>query len=319
MERFSVVAANFNNSSKGFLHKFLETLSANILSLDRRNLDARIVIVDDGSTDDSLEVLMKFKDQHLGQVDVLHTPNVDVTGALNKGMQHVLEEYKECSKIVTLDIDTCLSENFLQEMMGRAKVSTRKIGMLASNQFLLSSRPTRSVHRSTGHYVSSSGATLDKDFLDRPSSRGKVILCPCFSGGLFKTEMLVDIGLVSEKYVHYNNCSELGFRAQLSGWKVEFAKLAVMWHYYRPQSQISDEQKNNREISRIWNVLRFFPQKRVETALETYKNEVFQTSPERKRKELYIKQAKVSCPEVHPGIPDDKKEELFKQYITSNS
>lgn len=131
--------------------------------------------------------------------------------------------------------------------------------------------------------------------------------------------MLADIGLISEKYVHYNNCSELGFRAQLNGWKVEFAKLAVMWHYYRPQSQITHKQKTNREISRIWNVLRFFPQKRVEAALKAYKNEVFLTSPERKEKKLYIKKAKVSCPEVHPSIPDDKKEELFKQFIAPNS
>lgn len=291
MERFSVVAANFNNSSKGFLHKFLRTLSANILVLDRRNLDARIVIVDDGSTDNSLEVLKEFKDHHSGQVDVLHTSNVDVTGALNEGMQHVLDEYKECSKIVTFDIDTCLSENVLQEMIGKAKESTRNVGMLASNQFLLSCYPTRSVHRSTGHYVSSSGATFDRDFFDKPSSLGKIILCPCISGALFKTEMLADIGLVCEKYVHYNNCSELGFRAQLNGWKVEFAKLAAMWHYYRLQSQITHEQKNNREISRIWNVLRFFPEKRVEAALKAYKNEVFQTSPERKEKELYIKRS----------------------------
>jgi len=124
--------------------------------------------------------------------------------------------------------------------------------------------------------------------------------------------MLKEIGLIPEKYLHYNNCPELGFRAQLSNWRVEFIPSAIMWHNWRPQTDISSEQRHNRELARIWNILRFFPEDKINGALEAYKKERFASSPTEEEKKRFIEEAWNSCPEIPRN---NKKKEVYREFI----
>ena len=316
MDKACVVTTNFNGREKGFLDRFLETLNINILRMNKNDIDLRIIVVDDGSTDTSLETLKRFRDNHEAQVDIRHTKNLDGNPSLMHGIRYALSQYGDCNYVITFDVDTCLSEDFLRKIIKKAQDSRIKIGMFASNEFLLTYYPIARIHRSKGHYMNARGATFDLDFLDKSSSKNKVRLCHCFSGALLRTKMLLNVELVPDKYLHYNNCSEFGLRAQLNGWKVEFAEQAIMWHNYR--RDITNEQKEQREISRIWNIHRFFPKEKIESALDAYRNEDFKTSPRRNLKEIYIQKAEACCPRVLPSISEKKKRGVYRKLIAIN-
>lgn len=315
MDVVCLVTTNHNGRANGVLDLFLETLNINLCRIEKNRFDLRIFVVDDGSTDDSLKALEKFQADNRDQVNILHTPNLDGNPSLMYGIRHALHEYRDCSFVITFDVDTCLSEDFIQEIIKKVQSANSEVGMIASNEYLLTYYPTKRIHRSTGHFVSAAGATMDRDFLDKDSSQGKALFCPCFSGALLKAEMLSNIGLVPDEYLHYNNCSELGFRAQLADWRADFAENAVMWHRYRPHSTISPEQLRQREISRIWNLLRFFPKERIGRSLDRYRDEKVRTSPNLQDKERYIQEAMVSIPKANLAISEEKKEEIYSKLI----
>jgi GT2 family glycosyltransferase len=314
-----VILANYEGRKRGFLDRCIETIQNNLQTEDVEVSSLNVIIVDDGSKDDSMAILRDFEERKPNQVTILHTRNLDVTSAMNYGMTHVFEEYPECRFVMVLDVDIALSESFLSTMINVARKAPKRVGMLASNQYMLKDFPRQRLHRSTGHYVDTAGATLDRDFRDKEKSRQKEILCPCLSGALFKTEMLKEVGLVPEEYIHYNNCSELGFRAQISNWQVNFVKSAVMWHNWRHQDEITCKQKENRELTRIWNILRFFPEGKIDNALNAYKNEKYKTSPTGEEKIQLIKEAKERSFDKFPRIPEEKKKRVYQQFIAPNA
>lgn len=230
VEAGTVVFTNYNGAKNGFLTLFLETLQESVDFAQSKGFLLDIVAVDDSSTDGSINELERVRLERNDQMSIVQTQNVDVTAAVNMGINYALKKRPHCQYIITTDVDTALSEDFIFELLWRAKQSDERTGMFASNQYLLSSYPKMKTHRSTGHFVGKSGATLDRDFLDSDKTRNKKILCPCISGALFKTNLLREIGLVHRNYLHYNNCTELGFRAQFANWSVEFVDLAIMWH-----------------------------------------------------------------------------------------
>jgi GT2 family glycosyltransferase len=314
-----VIFTNYNGQERRFLGTYLDTLIKSVDEAQTKGASAKIIGVDDGSTDDSLKELKVFENERKQIVEILQTKNVDVTGAINHGIRYVLNKHRDCRYIVTNDVDTALSKGFLIEILKKAKQSHSRTGMFASNQFLLDLYPELNVHRSTGHYISLGGATLDRDFMERASTRRKKILCPCISGALFKTDMLKEIGLVPKEYLHYNNCPELGFRAQFAGWSVEFVDSAIMWHNKRDQSKISYEQKRQRELSRIWNILRFFPGDKVSNALKTYKREQFNSSPPLKEKEEIIREAKEAPIAIFKEATEEQKRIVYNKFVLANS
>lgn len=292
-----IVLPNYNGVERGVLPRLLCTLATSLDYAESRGFIFSVILVDDRSQDSSVRLfrdMMKERDR----THVLSTQNVDVTAALNHGIRYAFRMYPNSRFLITLDSDTALSEKFLFEIVREARDSKWQFGMFASNQYNLSHFPEGTMHRSTGHYVSKAGATLDRDFADKKKTYGKRILCPYLSGALFRNEMLRKIGLIPEQYVHYNNCPELGFRAQMAGWKVKFVKSAVMWHNYRPQSQISSRQRRYRELSRIWNILRFFPDSKVDAALDAYRRERVRSSPTLSQKKSFIRRAKKSVGEL---------------------
>lgn len=315
-----ILFSNYNGSTNGFLKPFLESLNKNLNLIKSKELAARVIIIDAASTDNSLEIIKEFIDTvGTDTVEVLKTERIEVTESTNHGIQHIFDKLPECQIIVTLDIDTILSNNFIVTLVEKEKSASRNIGMFASNQFMLSEYPLKKTHRCTGHNITPAGATYDRDFKKTGILENKDVLCSCLSGSLLRSEMLNQIGLIPNEYLHYYNCPEQGFRAQLKGWCVEFVEDAIMWHNYRKQTKLSSELKENREVTRIWNVLRFFPKNRIESALEEYKLENFKTSPSISEKNRYIEKAKKTVSLFTCDFPEEEKQELFKKFVYSRT
>jgi len=320
-----VVLTNYEGSTRGFLHRALATLSKSLDVSDERDMHFGVIIVDDGSRDDSLKVLREFRDKRTGhnEVKILRTSNGEATVAMNAGIRYVFDQYPECKYVITLDNDIALSAWFLTELVQKAQSSSKRTGMFGSNAYMLESYPQTIVHRSTGHYVDKAGVTRDGDFRNKEECKNKSILCPCLCGALFRIEMMREVGLIPEEYTHYNNCSELGFRARLGGWEFEFAASAVLWHNWK--QQLPPDEKTSRacvrdlprtrEISRIWNILRFFPREKIDSAIDEYRKEHYRSSPKcLQQKEELIEEAKDTC----PHIPNGQKEDVYERFVASN-
>lgn len=80
----SLVAANFNNGS--FLREFIQSILASTM------LPAQIIIVDDGSTDDSRQILKEYENLP-GATFIYSDKNEGFANALNKGIAAVNTEY----------------------------------------------------------------------------------------------------------------------------------------------------------------------------------------------------------------------------------
>ena len=313
-----VVLTNYNGVANQFLpYPCLTSLERSLVRADKEGCRVSVIIVEDRSQDDSLKVIEEFQ-KRSGQVSIMRNQTEaewDVTKSLNGAISRILTDYSECEFVITFDNDIALSEEFLLRMVQEAETCSVKIGMIASNQFVLDEfRKGTKTHRSTGHYIDRAGATRDRDYRCEARNRGKKILCPCLSGALLKTKMLKEIGLIDEDYYHYNNCSELGLRAQLKDWEVKLAPAAVMWH--RDRGSIPwGERRRDIEISRIWNILRFFPTDRIDESLEAYKKQHSKTvSPDKKA--ALVEEARRKCP---PIFESDKKGIVYREFVEANS
>lgn len=313
-----VILTNYNGVERGFLNCCLDTISANLKKIKESSTSVRVVVIDDNSQDCSFDVLKKFQDcEEQDKVVLIHTQHIEATRALNFGMKYVLKQFPECQFILTLDHDTALDAYLFKYFLFEAQKADDRAGMFASNQYMLNEYPRLGTLRSRGHFIDKAGACKDRDFENRVSAQGKTILCPCLSGALYKTKMIEEIGPMSEKYLHYYNCPELGFRAQLNNWTVQYIPQAIMWHKTSiKRNGLNDTQLKNREISRIYNILRFFPEEKIKHTLDRYKQEQNVTSPPITDKLHFISEAKNSCPE--PFLDERKKKAIYREYVKDN-
>lgn len=100
---FTVISPVYNVAP--YLSEYFESLEAQTLGLDR--LD--VILVDDGSKDDSLALCEEFAAKHPGHVRVLHKENGGQASARNLGLELARGPW-----IVFPDPDDVLSDNFFE-------------------------------------------------------------------------------------------------------------------------------------------------------------------------------------------------------------
>ena len=77
--------------------------------LEQNFTDFEIIIVNDGSTDNSLEIVSSFKDE---RIQVIHQPNSGASSSRNKAIQSAKTQY-----IAFLDADDFWFPNHLEELV----------------------------------------------------------------------------------------------------------------------------------------------------------------------------------------------------------
>ena len=103
MVAVSVVMPVYNSSS--FLNKSIESVQNQTLN------DIEIICVDDGSTDDSLDILIDLNDKY-GNIKIICQENSGPGIARNNGIKNAYGEY-----IAFLDSDDIFLDNFALEKM----------------------------------------------------------------------------------------------------------------------------------------------------------------------------------------------------------
>lgn len=209
----AVVVPNWNGA---------DDLRSCLESLKTQSLVARIIVVDNGSSDNSIALLEKYADIEI----ILHEKNLGFAGGVNAGFRRAIKD--GLKYVATLNNDAIADKNWLKHLV-KVLDSQPETGIVTSKILTADGKRLDS----TGDYLTSWG-------LPYPRGRGEKAInayddrVDVFgaSGGasLYRVGMLQEIGLFDEDFFAYYEDVDLSFRAQLAGWKIRYAPEAIVYH-----------------------------------------------------------------------------------------
>lgn len=211
----SVVVPNWNGAD--FLQRSID-------SLLNQSVKCSVIVVENGSTDESDEILAQYGNK----ITVLkQQKNLGFAGGVNVGIDYALRN--ESDYIALFNNDAIADNKWLNELLKVANKSN-KAGIVTSKFRKVGT----DILDSTGDFYSIYG-------LPFPRGRGQVdkgqldALTDVFGGSggasLYSSTMLKEIGLFDEDYFAYFEDVDISFRAQLAGWKAYFAPNAIADHH----------------------------------------------------------------------------------------
>lgn len=114
-----ILTANYNNGA--YIEKFIDSV------LDSTVLPTRLIIVDDGSRDNSVEIIKKYADKYHFIKLIALRENVGFANALNIGIDHIESKY-----VLRIDSDDYMHPIRI-EVQYRYMTENPEVGILGSN------------------------------------------------------------------------------------------------------------------------------------------------------------------------------------------
>ena len=209
-----------------------------------------LIVVDNASMDGSADLVkMKFPDVKL----IINEKNLGFGGGNNVGILAAKGRY-----IMMLNNDTRLDPQCIEELK-RSIEKDAHYGACASKILL---EYEDDLIDAAGIVICPDGLSIGRGRLekgDRYDEEVEVFFasdCAC----LYRREMLEDIGLYDEDFFAYADETDMGWRAQLAGWKCIYNPKAVVYHFHSASSGTYSPFKAYLvERNRIWVALKSFP------------------------------------------------------------
>jgi GT2 family glycosyltransferase len=219
LKRVSVIIPNWNGVD--LIGPCLESLYRQVFD------DFDIIVVDNGSNDGSVSVIEKKFPQ---VIIVRFDENRGFSAAVNAGIAASRSPY-----ICLLNNDTEVDRRWLEEMVA-ALDAHPQVGSAASKILFFSDR---SSVNSAGDEFSLFGVPYqrrrtrgDEALFNQP----QFVFSACGAAALYRRELFQSIGLFDETFFAYQEDVDLGFRAQLLGYRCLFVPGAIVYHKSRTTS-----------------------------------------------------------------------------------
>ncbi len=216
-----------------------ETLAclASLVKLKKANLDVSIIVVDNGSTDDSVEILLKEYPQNILLESKI---NLGFTGGNNLGIKYALEH--EADFVWLLNNDTTVDAEALLALVNSSK--PEKAGIVGSKIYFARGREfhkTRYKSADLGKVIWYAGGVIDWANMygehrgvdevdvgqyDEVGETEFVTGCSM----LVKREVFGGVGLLDDKFFAYFEDLDFSLRACRAGFKLLFAPDSRIWH-----------------------------------------------------------------------------------------
>lgn len=225
MQDIFIIIPNWNGA---------DLIASCIESLQKQSIKLEVVVVDNGSTDASLEIMKsQFPGIHLIELDT----NTGFTGGVNRGIQYALDN--NARYVLLFNNDAIADEKWAKELVSSANIR-QEVGIV-TGKFL---RLDKKHLDSTGDFYSIWG-------LPFPRGRNEVdtgqydnsteIFGATGGASLYKADMLRKIGIFDDNFFAYYEDVDISFRAQLAGWKVIYNPKAIAYHHVSAtSSQLGD-------------------------------------------------------------------------------
>lgn len=201
----------------------IEDLPECLDSLLKQSLKPHIIVVDNGSSDGSVELIEeKYPDIEL----IRHDKNYGYSGGVNPGLRRAIE--MKVKYAAPFNNDAVADKDWLKELVGF--LDQHQDAGIAACKLL-----SEGGHRidSTGDYYTNWGLPYPRGRGENASDKyDKETDIFGASGGasLFRVSMLEEIGLFDEDFFAYYEDVDLSFRAQLAGFKVAYVPEAIVYH-----------------------------------------------------------------------------------------
>jgi len=187
----------------------------------QRYRDFRVVVVDNGSEDDSLAVLARYPEARVLRLG----RNRGFGAATNAGIRASASRY-----VATLNNDAVPGPEWLGALVAAAEADPAA-GMWAS-RMVFAARPD---------LLNSCGIALDRvgiawDLLGgQPvgaDGEGVAPFGPCAGAALYRRALLDQVGLFDERYFAYLEDVDLAWRARRAGWQCRYVPGATVTHQH---------------------------------------------------------------------------------------
>ncbi|HUU40659.1 MAG TPA: glycosyltransferase family 2 protein [Desulfatiglandales bacterium] len=212
MDKVSIIVVNWNG--KRFLSECLDGLRRQIYQ------PFSVILIDNGSSDGSVD----FVNRNYPEVEIIAlTKNLGFAAANNIALKTAQTEY-----VALLNNDAVPHPIWLNSLIEDLE-SYPEAGFAAS-KMLFYDKPD--VIDRAGDAYSRAGTGLLRGRGEAASNYNKQewIFGACAGAALYRTRMLKDIGLFDDDFFLLYEDVDLGFRAQLKGYKCVYVPEAIVYH-----------------------------------------------------------------------------------------
>ncbi len=248
MPLFSLIILNWNG--RHLLEECLESVHAQSFR------DFETIVVDNGSTDGSVEYLDRTWGREIRTVAL--SANEGYAGGNNAGIRASQGRF-----VVLLNNDTAVDPGWLSALYG-AITRHPEAGMFTPK---ILNYYRRDEIDNTGHVIYPDGLARGRHRLEKDDGRFDVeeeVLWPSGCAGVYKKEMLDQIGLLDETFFAYGEDVDLGLRARWAGWRCYYVPDAIVYHKYSATAgAYSPEKVFLVERNRFWILLKNFPLREI--------------------------------------------------------
>lgn len=209
----AVIVLNWNGIS--------DTVSC-LNSLLKQSITVDIIVVDNGSTDNSIEVI---KSQYQNITLLKKARNLGFAGGVNVGIRYAID--KNYSYVALFNNDAIADKDWVLNLVNNIKTND-SIGIATG---LLLDYSGEKID-STGEQYSIWGLPFPRNRGDKRilAPKGQLVFGATGGASLYRTQMLKEIGLFDEDFFAYYEDTDICFRAQLAGWKVAYTPNAIAYH-----------------------------------------------------------------------------------------
>ena len=221
----------------------------NVALLETKGLDVTCVVVDNDSTDDSLEKLSHYSLPNMKYKFIETGENLGYAGGNNFGLKFSFKEGFDYT--ILLNNDVILLKDLLIKLVSIAGKDP-KIGLLAPKMYFAKGyefHKDRYKESELGEVFWYAGGFIDwknvysdhrgVDEVDRGQyDRQEVVDAANGACLLIRNEVIKDIGYLRDKYFMYWEDADYCLRAKKAGWKVVYTPETCLWHKVSASSGI---------------------------------------------------------------------------------
>jgi GT2 family glycosyltransferase len=186
------------------------------------------IVVDNGSTDDSVDAIVAWSKSNLNVIVLQNKTNMGFTGGCNLGIQHALSQ--QTDYILLLNNDTTITPDFLSILIDVSE-QDEGIGMAGPKIYrygtegILDSAGIRAIIWLAQPFLQGHGET-DMGQYDTQED------CPYITGCalLVKRQVIEQIGMLDEDYINYLEDFDWGYRAALTGYRLVYVPQSHIYH-----------------------------------------------------------------------------------------
>lgn len=187
--------------------------------------DFKIVVVDNGSTDNSTTILQDISKNNKNVKIIENVKNLGFAGGVNTGIRYGIDENFDA--IALFNNDAVADKDWLLGLVNSLKNHPE----VAVATGLLLHRDGKTID-STGDFYTSWGIPFPRDrgVETNNAPQSGYVFSGSGGGSLYRTSLLKEIGLFDENFFAYYEDVDISFRTQLAGYKIFYTNKSIAYH-----------------------------------------------------------------------------------------